>query len=101
MPFWLMCALWGCLLGSSSLSWDAVGPGFGSLGEPWGAIWDVLGHLFRPSWPKSAQDTEKTRFFEFEYGVLSRFGSQIGTKNREKSTKNQSKIKIEKKKEKK
>merc|ERR1712078_109594 len=58
-------------------------PHFGCLGMPFGLIlavlgrfWTsfwvsrgVLGRLFGPSWPKLAQDSEKKRFFEFDFRI--------------------------------
>ena len=51
-------------------------PPFGRLGMPRGLIlgllglaWGLLGSLFGPSWPKLAQDKEKSRFFRFAFRI--------------------------------
>ena len=76
-----------CFFGSFSLSGDTFGPHFGRLGVLVGLILGLLGlswslweSLFGLSWPKLAQDSEKTRFFEFDFRKLAQVGSQKSRK---------------------
>ena len=62
----------GTPVGSFWSSWDALGPHFGSLGASWGH----LGRSFGLSWAKLAQDSEKSRLFEFELRKLAQVGAQ-------------------------
>ena len=70
--FCLILTVLGCLLVSFWLSWDALGPHFGSLGASWGGFLAQVG----PSWPKIAK---KNRFFEFDLRIWDQVGTQVGT----------------------
>ena len=78
--------LW-CFFGSFCLSWDTFGPHFGRLRALVGLVlgrlglsWGLWESLFGLSWPKLAQDSEKTRFFEFNVRKLAQVGSQKSRK---------------------
>ena len=70
--FCLILTVLGCLLVSFWLSWDALGPHFGSLGASWGGFLAQVG----PSWPKIAK---KIDFLNLSSGFGHQVGTQVGT----------------------
>ena len=71
--FCLILTVLGCLLVSFWLSWDALGPHFGSLGASWGGFLAQVG----PSWPKIAK---KIDFLNLTCGSGTKLGPKLGPK---------------------